>query len=384
MSVQQQAPSASDLFFLFDQENKDGDHSSSAATTTEDIEDESMSSADEEKQRTGNSQKRVSKNDKNRSTPNMAQIDPRLKLNIMPLSQVHRTCPYVLDPSSATTTTSTANKSKNDKKAGHTEKDFYDMTENPHAIPDRHILLLEVVAKQPYVNYDQIGTGQSKRMTTSELTLMYQQHAHQRIPACDAFHDNDVLYQAGKRRLKCGLTVEMPPCKNKSACKGYSYELKKGLPIGHQGYVLMAFMTPSEWQLCNENGRVPSNARECLLCLRYEMTRWIFHLRAHQFNTRVNLNVSFQIFRNKTEGSGAYKLNAVMRPQGKAENRGGEAYFDVFVQNRYSQLFWQYDAEQKLWCINQNAIIADQKAHRPMSTTTESETKSEDAGNIHG
>jgi hypothetical protein len=160
---------------------------------------------------------------KRRPEPSMSTVDPRLNLRIESLSRVFAECPYVLEPQAKPASAATGRKADKKDLSGN---DFYDETENPLAIPERHQLMTEIVSRFPHVNYEQMGMGESKHLTTGEMTIKFREQPYHQIDPCDAFHDNAVLYQAAKRKMKgSDLVVNIPACKYGKECRGFSREI---------------------------------------------------------------------------------------------------------------------------------------------------------------
>ena len=77
-------------------------------------------------------------------------------------------------------------------------------------IPALHRLFEELIACQPDVIYEQMGTGAPRMQNNAELTQYLRERKFVKLPLSNAIHESELLVQCGRRQLASGQIVEAP------------------------------------------------------------------------------------------------------------------------------------------------------------------------------
>jgi hypothetical protein len=139
-----------------------------------------------------------------------------------------------------------------------------DRTENPLAIPALHQLFAAHAAALPHPMFALHG---AKAPAPAELAQMLRERKFVKLESFDAFHENELLVEAGKpRRLPSGQKAMPPSCKMGAKCEGLQGQIRG---VDGPGFILTAYMFREELAEFLATGVAPrGHPRPCILCSR--------------------------------------------------------------------------------------------------------------------
>jgi hypothetical protein len=178
------------------------------------------------------------------------------------------------------------------------------------------------------------------------------------LPVFTAEFESQLLAEAGTHSvsMKSGHTVEFsfPPCCRGADCVGMTSRLP-GFCEAVPGVVLMAMMTPEEFQVFMETSVPPRVSRSCILCHRAHVSSFILSLRPNYNRVNgVSSGFTCQLYRNLCDEPGGYYKVYTLHPNPTRY----EGIFDAIVSFTRRQLFAFRDASQGgRWVIDQSSMV---------------------------
>jgi hypothetical protein len=313
----------------------------------------------------------------------MKPIDAALELEIAPFSIVKQQCPYMLINNEKPEKKEEKKKRKKKTQEGGGEggkneswenalqapvpatssEAFFRSVENVNAKPSQTLQFEEIFRKCPYVEYIETGTNCDKRLTPAEHAERMRTHLFRELIISDADHESELLYEAGPRLFSGSTSMRLvPPCSSGSKCIGCKKSLrvvprKNQLGSGSSwaGGVLGIYLTPEEKERLIRQGIAPGEEqRLCVLCERARVMETQVAIMAGYDTTKIDPKFIVQMYRNPSDGPGAYNEEDLLRPDPGNKWCGMS---EPVVMLNLSKLYWEYNEAQGMWRVDQRKCI---------------------------
>lgn len=189
------------------------------------------------------------------------------------------------------------------------------------------------------------------------------------LPLLTAEFESELLAESGTFRHRKGAVVSYPACRRGNECVCMTMgipgmELTENKTNNTGRFICTAFMYPEEYRNLIYKGVVPRGDRECILCCRYLLSRWITFLRGMDMAGESGTEANFQF---QIDPSHVYQLyyNLCDRPMGYYRHcmlipRPEETLISPICMLNLSLLKVQRDPVTGRRIINQSLLIYQQ------------------------
>lgn len=134
-------------------------------------------------------------------------------------------------------------------------------------------------------------------------------------------HESRLMVQAGERPSPAdpSLIIDSPPCINEKDCICLHWDFGPGTSEDTR-FVMMSYLTPSEYESHIKRAEQPALRRPCILCMRYIVAECYFNTRCDNITFTHPRDAIVQMTYCRVDEIGGYKKECCLHPESKPYN----------------------------------------------------------------